>query len=42
MKPLRSKFGRAAWMQERTVGVEEVGARVVAIVITSLAEYVRV
>ncbi len=40
-KPLRSKFGHAAWMQERTVGVENAGARVVAIVITSLAEYVR-
>jgi dihydroxyacetone kinase-like protein len=40
-KPLRSKFGRAAWMQDRTVGVEDPGARVVAVVVNSLAEYVR-
>jgi len=40
-KPLRSKFGRAAWMQDRTIGVEDPGARVVAIVMKSLAEYPR-
>jgi dihydroxyacetone kinase-like protein len=40
-KPLRSKFGRAAWMQERTLGVEDAGARVVATVVRSLAEFVR-
>jgi dihydroxyacetone kinase-like protein len=40
-KPLRSKYGRAAWMQDRTVGVEDAGARVVATVVRSLAEFVR-
>lgn len=40
-KPLRAKFGRAAWMQDRTVGVEDPGAAVVAMVIRSLAEYAR-
>jgi dihydroxyacetone kinase-like protein len=40
-KPLRSKFGRAAWMQDRTVGVEDPGAAVVAMAIRSLAEYAR-
>jgi len=40
-RPLRSKFGRAAWMQDRTVGVKDAGAAVVAIVLKSLAEYAR-
>jgi len=40
-KPLRSKFGRAAWMQDRTVGVKDAGATVMALVVKSLAEYVR-
>ena len=40
-KPLRAKFGRAAWMQDRTVGVEDPGAAVVAMVIRSLTEYAR-
>jgi dihydroxyacetone kinase-like protein len=40
-RPLRSKFGRAAWMQDRTVGVKDAGATVVALVMNSLAEYVR-
>ena len=38
-RPLRSKFGRAAWMQDRTVGVRDAGASVVALVMKSLAEY---
>lgn len=38
-KPLRSKFGRAAWMQDRTVGVADPGAAVVAIIFRSVAEY---
>lgn len=38
-KPLRAKFGRAAWMQDRTIGVEDPGARVVAIAFQSVAEY---
>jgi len=37
-RPLRSKFGRAAWMQDRTVGVRDAGASVVALVMKSLAE----
>ena len=40
-RPLRSKFGRAAWMQDRTVGVKDAGATVMAIVLKSLAEYAR-
>ena len=40
-RPLRSKFGRAAWMQDRTVGVKDAGATVMALVVKSLAEYVR-
>lgn len=41
-RPLRSKFGRAAWMQDRTVGVKDAGASVMALVMKSLAEYARV
>lgn len=40
-RPLRSKFGRAAWMQDRTVGVKDAGASVMALVMKSLAEYAR-
>ena len=40
-RPLRSKFGRAAWMQDRTIGVKDAGAMVTTIVLRSLAEYVR-
>jgi dihydroxyacetone kinase-like protein len=40
-RPLRSKFGRAAWMQDRTVGVKDAGAAVAAIVLKSIAEYAR-
>jgi dihydroxyacetone kinase-like protein len=40
-KPLRSKFGRAAWMQDRTIGVEDPGARVVTVGMNSIAQYVR-
>jgi len=40
-RPLKSKFGRAAWMQERTIGVKDAGASVVAVVLRSLAGYVR-
>lgn len=39
-KPLRSKFGRAAWMQDRTIGVQDAGATVAAIVIAAIAAYV--
>jgi len=37
----QSKFGRAAWMQDRAVGVKDAGATVMALVMKSLAEYVR-
>jgi dihydroxyacetone kinase-like protein len=40
-RPLRSKFGRAAWMQDRTVGVRDAGATVAAMVVQSIAEYVQ-
>ena len=40
-RPLRSKFGRAAWMQDRTIGVKDAGASVVVVVLRSLAAYVR-
>ena len=40
-RPLRSKFGRAAWMQDRTIGVKDAGATVLALVIRSLAAYVQ-
>lgn len=40
-RPLRSKFGRAAWMQDRTVGVKDAGAAVAAMVLKSIAEYAR-
>ncbi|MGD0266676.1 MAG: dihydroxyacetone kinase subunit L [Candidatus Methylomirabilota bacterium] len=40
-RPLRSKFGRAAWMQDRTIGVKDAGASVMALVMKSLAEYAR-
>ena len=39
-KPLRSKFGRAAWMQDRTIGVQDAGATVAVIVIAAIAAYV--
>lgn len=37
--PLKAKFGRAAWLQEQTVGVQDPGATVVAVVARALAEY---
>jgi dihydroxyacetone kinase-like protein len=40
-RPLKSKFGRAAWMQDRTIGVEDAGAAVTVIVLQPLAGYVR-
>ena len=36
-KPLRSKFGRAAWMQDRTIGVQDAGATAVAVVVKAVA-----
>ncbi len=38
--PWQSKFGRAAWLQERTIGTPDGGATVVAIALRSVAEYV--
>ncbi|MEN6302550.1 MAG: DAK2 domain-containing protein [Armatimonadia bacterium] len=37
--PLKAKFGRAGWLQEQTVGVQDPGATVVAVVAGALAEY---
>lgn len=39
-KPLKAKYGRAAWLQDKTIGVQDPGATVVAIVVRSVAEYV--
>lgn len=39
-RPLRAKFGRAAWMQDRTIGVQDAGATVAVIVIAAIAAYV--
>lgn len=39
-KPLKSKFGRANWLQDRTIGVQDPGATVVAVVMRALAQYV--
>ena len=36
----QSKFGRAAWLQERTIGTPDGGATVVALALKSVAEYV--
>lgn len=38
--PWQSKFGRAAWLQERTIGTPDGGATVVAIALRAVAEYV--
>ena len=38
--PLKSKFGRASWLQDQTIGVQDPGATVVAVVMKALAEYV--
>ena len=38
--PLKSKFGRAGWLQDRTIGTPDPGATVVALVVRSVAEYV--
>lgn len=40
-KPLKAKFGRAGWLQEQTVGVQDPGATVVAVVARAVAEYVK-
>lgn len=37
--PLKSKFGRAGWLQDQTIGVQDPGATVVAVVMRALAEY---
>lgn len=38
-RPLKSKFGRAAWLQDKTIGVPDPGATVVAVVAAALAAY---
>lgn len=37
--PLKSKFGRAGWLQEQTIGVQDPGATVVALVARAVADY---
>jgi phosphoenolpyruvate---glycerone phosphotransferase subunit DhaL len=39
-RPLKAKFGRANWLQDQTIGVQDPGATVVAVVMRALAEYV--
>lgn len=39
--PWQAKFGRASWLQERTIGTPDGGATVVTIVLQALAEYVQ-
>ena len=38
--PLQGKFGRSGWLQERTIGVQDAGATVVAIAVRTVADYV--
>ena len=38
--PLKSRFGRAGWLQDKTVGVQDPGATVAAVVMRVLADYV--
>jgi dihydroxyacetone kinase-like protein len=38
--PLQGKFGRSAWFQERSIGVQDAGATVTAVVMRTLAEYI--
>ncbi len=38
--PLQGKFGRSAWFQERSIGVQDAGATVVAVVVRAVADYV--
>lgn len=38
-KPLKSKYGRAAWLQDKTIGVPDPGATVVAVVAAAVAQY---
>jgi len=39
--PLQGKFGRSAWFQERSIGVQDAGATVVAVVVRAVADYVK-
>jgi len=40
-RPLQGKFGRSAWFQERSIGVQDAGATAIAVVIRAVAEYLR-
>jgi phosphoenolpyruvate---glycerone phosphotransferase subunit DhaL len=40
-KPLQGKFGRSVWFQERSIGVQDAGATVVAVVFRAVADYVK-
>jgi phosphoenolpyruvate---glycerone phosphotransferase subunit DhaL len=37
--PLQGKFGRSGWLQERTIGVQDAGATVIAIAVRTVADY---
>lgn len=37
--PLQAKFGRAGWLQERAIGVQDAGATIVALALAAVAEY---
>lgn len=39
--PLQGKFGRSAWFQERSIGVQDAGATVVAVAVRAVAEYLK-
>ena len=36
---MQPKFGRAGWLQERSMGHEDAGARMIAILFDALARY---
>jgi len=38
--PLKASYGRAAWLQDQTIGVQDPGATVVTVVFKAVAEYV--
>lgn len=38
-KPLKAKYGRAAWLQDQTVGVQDPGSTVVLVVFRAIAAY---
>lgn len=39
-KPLKAKYGRAAWLQDQTIGVQDPGSTVVVVVLRAMRDYV--